>query len=154
MASYMALKEGWLDSNGKPEPIDFKVLDTFAELRNGTNDGRTAAFMWEKYTTKPFTEAGTGECKFLDFVPTPWASWMIVAKPEVAKAQLKGLLERLTVEVHKFNSAEGRQESSRAFVEKQFGYPREDVEAWLAQVDYPKVGLEVVERGTIENTLR
>lgn len=114
--------------------------------------------MWEKFTTKPFTATadgtGTGECQFLDFVPTPWESWMVVAGPHVEPAFLTAFLARLTGEVHAFNSPEGRGGSSPEFVEGQFGYPRGDVEAWFEQVDYPKAGLEEVRRATMEKTLR
>lgn len=114
--------------------------------------------MWEKFTTKPFTttEDGTGtcECKFLDFVPTPWESWVVVAGPHVEPAFLRPFLARLTDEVHQFNSAERRAGTSPDFVEGHFKYPRKDVEAWFEQVDYPKGGLEEVRRATMEKTLR
>jgi len=114
--------------------------------------------MWEKFTTKPFTTTddgtGTGECKFLDFVPTPWESWMVVAAPHVEPAFLSAFLGRLTAEVHAFNSPEARKGSSPDFVEGHFKYPRKDVEAWFEQVDYPKAGLDVVSTATVEKTLR
>lgn len=45
MASYMALREGWVDAKGKVEKVEFEVLDTFKGLRDGVNDGKATAFV-------------------------------------------------------------------------------------------------------------
>lgn len=55
--------------------------------------------------------------------------------------------------MHAFDAPEARAGPSQDFLEKQFGYPREDVVAWLDQVTYPKVGLEVVSGETVRKTL-
>lgn len=76
MASVLALQHWSSTSN-----LNFKVLDTFQNLRNGVNSSDAAFFMWEWYTTKPFVDSG--EVKFVGSVPTPWPSWSIAAsKPD------------------------------------------------------------------------
>lgn len=45
MASYMALREGWTDAEGKVERVEFEILDTFKGLRDGVNEGKAAAFV-------------------------------------------------------------------------------------------------------------
>ncbi|KAK4053979.1 hypothetical protein OIO90_003624 [Microbotryomycetes sp. JL221] len=179
MASYMYLREKWLDGNGKVESIQFEVLDSFQNLRDGVNDGRAAAFasqcfalerlqllihivshslmlqLWEHFTSKPWLNE---TIRFIGSVPTPWPSWSIVASEKVLssstlKQSLVQFLERLTDSVYKFDSVEARGTTSKEFIQNKFGYPEEDVVAWLDQVSYPQVGLNEIKRETIEQTL-
>ncbi|KAM0787303.1 hypothetical protein ACM66B_007079 [Microbotryomycetes sp. NB124-2] len=155
MASYMYLREKWLDSDGKVEPIQFEVLDSFQNLRDGVNDGRAAAFLWEHFTSKPWLNK---TIRFIGSVPTPWPSWSIVASGSVLasdeqKSALKSFLANLTDYVHAFDKPEARQSTSREFIKEQFGYPEEDVVAWLDQVSYPTSNLDEIKRETIDLTL-
>lgn len=111
--------------------------------------------MWEHFTTKPFLS----ELRFIDHVLTPWSSWMIVASPALTSSPkraevLKTFLANLSSSIRAFDDAEARKTSSKEFVIGHFGYPEVDVEAWLESVRYPTVGVEVVKRGTIKETLR
>ncbi|BGP58372.1 hypothetical protein JCM8202_001873 [Rhodotorula sphaerocarpa] len=156
MASYMALREGWTDSAGQVEPIQFEVLDSFKNLRDGVNDGRAAAFMWEHFTTKPYLN----EVRFIGNVPTPWHSWAIVATPSTLSptspqhATLTTFLSELSASVHAFDAPAARNGSSKEFVEATWSYPREDVEAWLRQVEYPKGEVNEISREMVQSTLR
>ncbi|GAA5970216.1 hypothetical protein JCM8115_000779 [Rhodotorula mucilaginosa] len=155
MASYMALREGWTDKDGKVEPIQFEVLDSFKNLRDGVNDGRAAAFMWEHFTTKPYLN----EVRFIGNVPTPWHSWAIVATPSTLSpsspqhTQLQKFLSELSTSIHAFDAPEARESSSKEFVETTWEYPREDVEAWLKQVEYPKGEVNEISKSMVESTL-
>ncbi|KAA1079233.1 hypothetical protein PGT21_004697 [Puccinia graminis f. sp. tritici] len=71
MASVMALQQGW--ANSPDSALEFVVKDSFKNLRDSVNDGSTAAFMWEWFTTKPYQDSG--EVKFIGSQPTPWESW-------------------------------------------------------------------------------
>ncbi|GAA5856923.1 hypothetical protein JCM8547_008467 [Rhodosporidiobolus lusitaniae] len=156
MASYMYLRENWVDEDGKVEPIQFEVLDSFKNLRDGVNDGRAAAFLWEHFTTKPFLN----EVRFIGSVPTPWESWSIVATPSVTAPSspllpiLQSFLTNLTTSVHSFDASEARAKESKEFVMKQFGYPEDDVKAWLDQVSYPKGDVKEVSKEMVEKTLK
>ncbi|GAA5881423.1 hypothetical protein JCM3774_004373 [Rhodotorula dairenensis] len=155
MASYMALREGWTDKDGKVEPIQFEVLDSFKNLRDGVNDGRAAAFMWEHFTTKPYLN----EVRFIGNVPTPWHSWAVVATPSTLSpssplhSHLQTFLSELSASVHAFDAPAARESSSKAFVEKTWEYPREDVEAWLEQVEYPKGDVNEISKEMVQSTL-
>lgn len=107
--------------------------------------------MWEHFTTKPYLS----ELRFIDHVLTPWSSWLIVAPPAIASSPaLKTFLANLSESIHSFDAADARKGSSKEFIIGHFGYPKEDVEAWLEGVTYPQTGVEVVERETIEKTLK
>lgn len=112
--------------------------------------------LWEHFTSKPWLG---DTIRFIGSVPTPWPSWSIVASAVVLESDerkdaLRSFLANLTSSVHAFDVADARASTSKEFIKKQFGYPEEDVVAWLDQVSYPKIGLEHVERETIEKTLR
>ncbi|SCV74749.1 BQ2448_7778 [Microbotryum intermedium] len=154
ICSGMALQQGWVDADGQVEPIQFEVLDTFKNLRDGVNSGQAAAFMWEHFTTKSYLS----ELRFISHVPTPWASWMIVASSKTLssttqKDHLSSFLQDLTKSVEDFDSESSRRDKSKEFVMKQFGYPEVDVVSWLEGVSYPKDGVDKVERNTLQLTL-
>ncbi|GAA5949469.1 hypothetical protein JCM21900_000230 [Sporobolomyces salmonicolor] len=178
MASVMGLNEGWVDKDGKVEPIEFEVLDTFKNLRDGVNDGRAAAFMWERFTTKERRRRSLSLCcsartyavrgliqpylnevRFIDYVPTPWHSWAIVASPATLSPSspllptLQSFLPDLSASMHAFDSPAARASDSVEFIKAQFGYPEEDVRAWLDQVAYPKGEAHEVSRAMVERTL-
>ncbi|BGP18416.1 hypothetical protein JCM10213_001663 [Rhodosporidiobolus nylandii] len=156
MASYMGLRENWVDKDGKVEEIPFEVLDTFKNLRDGVNDGRAAAFMWEWFTTKPYLN----EVRFIGSVPTPWHSWVLVAPPRTTAPDsplrpiLQHFLTNLTSSIQAFDAKDAREGSSKEFIKGHFGYPEEDVQAWLKQVSYPEGDVREVDRGMVEKTLK
>ncbi|KAG6899965.1 hypothetical protein C0993_004866 [Termitomyces sp. T159_Od127] len=142
MAYVMALQQGW-----PTDDLKFKINNDIRGLINSVNDGSTSAFMWEWFTTKPFVDAG--EVKFVSVigsVPTPWPSWLIAAHPSPTRApvdEVRQFLENLTTYVRAFDSAESRASSNVEYIKKHFGYPSEDIEAWLKTVAYPQSCLQI-----------
>ncbi|KIJ66974.1 hypothetical protein HYDPIDRAFT_174261 [Hydnomerulius pinastri MD-312] len=131
MAYVMALQQGWPTDN-----LKFQINNDIRGLINSVNDGSTSAFMWEWFTTKPFADAG--ECRFIGEVPTPWPSWLIAAHPTRAPAlDVSTFLSSLSGYVRSFSSSESRAGPSVEFIKDKFGYPEEDVKAWLQAVAYP-----------------
>lgn len=177
MASVMALQHGW--GTGKGAEIEFKVNDTFENLRDGVNGKEpyeSSCFMWEWYTTKPF--ADSGEVRFIGNVPTPWPSWTIAAStntalsPSDARSKiLPQFLEKLQESIRQFTNPETRKRGEvRDFIVNHHGYKVEDVESWLETVRWageetknpeglkvPSMGQETttdsVSRATIRETL-
>ncbi|PPQ90814.1 hypothetical protein CVT25_012134 [Psilocybe cyanescens] len=137
MAYVMALQQGW-----PTDDLKFQVNNDIRGLLDSVNDGSTSAFMWEWFTTKPFVDAG--EARFIGSVPTPWPSWLIAAHPVRAGSQeAKAFLNGLSTFVKQFDSDESRSTKNVAFIEEKFGYPKEDIEAWLKTVKYPQSCSEI-----------
>ncbi|KAI0078744.1 periplasmic binding protein-like II [Panus rudis PR-1116 ss-1] len=146
MAYVMALQQGWPTEN-----LKFQVNNDIRGLINSVNDGSTSAFMWEWFTTKPFMDAG--EVRFIGSVPTPWPSWMIAAHPTRASPDaLSHFLDTLTTYVRKFDSEEKRAKDDVEFIKEKFGYPEEDVKAWLKTVGYP-ADCATIPKDVIKETL-
>ncbi|KAG6908672.1 hypothetical protein DXG01_003686 [Tephrocybe rancida] len=130
-----------------------KVNNDINGLMDSVNDGSTSAFMWEWFTTKPFVDAG--KVKFIGSVPTPWPSWLIAAHPSPTRAPVDAIrvfLEGLTTYVRDFNSPKSRESANVQFIETHFGYPAEDIKAWLQTVAYPESCLQIPEK-VITDTL-
>lgn len=150
MASYMAFKHKWENKN-----IDYKICDSFENLRNSVNDGSASCFLWEWYTTKPF--ADSGEVRFIGSMPTPWPSWLIAANPSSKTnphhtKELSEFLNQLSTYVNKFNSEESRKGPNVEFIKKNFGYNEDDIVAWLKTVGYPD-DVATIESNLILDTL-
>ncbi|GAK62244.1 periplasmic binding protein-like II [Moesziomyces antarcticus] len=169
MASVMALNHGWNASSDPKDraEIEFKVNDTFQNLRNGVNGQEpwtTSCFMWEWYTTKPYVDSG--EVRFIGSVPTPWPSWTIAASTNTALAEgdargavLAEFLTRLQQSIHEFANPDTRASGkAKQFIVNHHGYKEEDVESWLNTVRWADEqtpnpeGLEVPATGQNTNT--
>ncbi|EAU85358.2 hypothetical protein CC1G_07052 [Coprinopsis cinerea okayama7 len=137
MAYVMALQQGW-----PTDDLKFQVNNDIHGLIDSVNEGSTSAFMWEWFTTKPFVDAG--KARFIGSVPTPWPSWLIAAHPDRASPEAtSSFLQRLDKFVHEFDSEERRANDNVEFIKEQFGYPEEDIKAWLKTVRYPSNILEI-----------
>ncbi|KAF9533858.1 periplasmic binding protein-like II [Crepidotus variabilis] len=136
MAYVMAFQNSWPTDN-----LKFQVNNDIRGLINSVNDGSTSAFMWEWFTTKPFVDKG--EARFIGSVPTPWQSWLIAAQSQTSAEAVTTFLSSLTKFVNDFNSEESRKTKNIPFIEEKFGYPKEDIEAWMKTVDYPSNLLEI-----------
>ncbi|KAJ7285121.1 hypothetical protein C8J57DRAFT_1290493 [Mycena rebaudengoi] len=123
MAYVMALQQGW-----PTDDLKFQINNDIHGLINSVNDGSTSAFMWEWFTTKPWVDKG--EARFIGSVPTPWPSWLIAAHPSPSRAPPDTL----------------------RVIKDKFGYPLEDIEAWLKTVAYPQDCSEIP-RKVITDTL-
>ncbi|KAI0062267.1 hypothetical protein BV25DRAFT_1907639 [Artomyces pyxidatus] len=133
MAYVTALQQGWAT-----DTLQFQVNNDIRGLIDSVNDGSTSAFMWEWFTTKPFADAG--EVRFIGSVPTPWPSWLIAAHPSPERASpdaLRVFLQTLSTYVTAFDAAEAREQRNVEFIKEKFGYPEEDIKAWLKTVGYP-----------------
>jgi sulfonate transport system substrate-binding protein len=76
MAYVKAFQEGW-DTN----QLKFNVVgDVYGGLWALQND-QAQGFLWEKYTTFPFTEQK--KCRYIDEVVTPWPCFVIAVRNDV-----------------------------------------------------------------------
>ncbi|TCD64813.1 hypothetical protein EIP91_003594 [Steccherinum ochraceum] len=127
MAYVMALQNGW-----PTDKLDFKINNDIHGLIASVNDGSTSAFMWEWFTTKPWVDSG--EARFIGSVPTPWPSWLIAAHPTRAAPAAAALSTFLS----KLSEYGVRESKDVEFIKEKFGYPEEDIKAWLKTVGYPQ----------------
>jgi ABC-type nitrate/sulfonate/bicarbonate transport system substrate-binding protein len=161
MSYVLADQNGWLDTASNSPPFPVEPLNTFANLRDGVNDGTADFFMWEHFTSKRYYD--NGEIKRIGEIYTPWSSWKIVAanallypdnwskapgatKP-VLKEELEDVLGKINQGVKHF---EENQEEAVEYISTKLDYSEEDAREWLKTVRFAKdvrgVSGEVVEK--------
>ncbi|KAG0311710.1 hypothetical protein BGZ97_011676 [Linnemannia gamsii] len=150
----LAEQEGWLKgtSPADPEykaPFEFKVLNTFQNMRDSVNDGSSDAFLWEKFTTKPYHDSK--EVRLVDVITPPWPAFMIAAStrhlPISADPSHQSVLARFLRALTKstqFFVAPENYEASIAFVQEKMSYNRQDVQDWFKGVRYPEAGCDKI----------
>ncbi|KAG9039220.1 hypothetical protein FRB95_011805 [Tulasnella sp. JGI-2019a] len=139
MVKLMARQEGWTkEGSTELEEIKFKLCNNLDGLKDAVNDGSCSCFLWEWFTTKPYVDAG--EVRFIGSVPTPWPSWSIAAHTSTSRAPVDKVINfvaTLTTYVNEFDSHTARAQRDVDYIKDHFGYPEEDIRAWLRTVEYP-----------------
>lgn len=147
MSFVLADQQGWLDAASDSPPFAVQVLNTFANLRDGVNDGTADFFMWEHFTSKRYYD--NGEIKRIGEIYTPWSSWKIVAannllhprnwssganasKPAI-KDELEDVLEKINKGVKHFQD---NQEEAVKYISTKLDYSEEDAREWLRTVRF------------------
>jgi ABC-type nitrate/sulfonate/bicarbonate transport system substrate-binding protein len=143
MSFVLADQQGWLDTSSDSPPFPVEPLNTFANLRNGVNDGTADFFMWEHFTSKRYYD--NGEIKRIGEIYTPWSSWKIVAVNSllnVANASKPGMKEELEDVLQKINKGvkhfEENQEEAVQYISTKLDYSEEDAREWLKTVRFAK----------------
>ncbi|KAG0213001.1 hypothetical protein BGX28_005242 [Mortierella sp. GBA30] len=160
----LAEQEGWLKgtSPADPEfksPFDFKVLNTFQNMRDSVNDGSSDAFLWEKFTTKPYHDSK--EVRSIDTITPPWPAFMIAAStrhlPISEDPQRESILARflrgLSSATRYFVDPQNY-EASIAFVQTKMSYTRQDVQDWFKGVKYPQEGCSIIRKESLVTCAR
>ncbi|KAK0638525.1 hypothetical protein B0T16DRAFT_394436 [Cercophora newfieldiana] len=133
---------------------EFKVLNTFENLRRAVNSGEADFFMWEHFTSKRYYDSG--EIRRVGEIYTPWSSWKVVASTKLVKgdgevdARVEDVLEKLNKGIEHFN---GNQEEAVKYISTELDYSEEDAREWLKTVKFPErtqgVDLKAVERTVV-----
>lgn len=146
MALVHAQQSGW-----DPQAMQFEVVGDFEGARKALSAGTAAAFMWEKYTTKPTVDAG--EWRRLAEVRTPWPCFVLLARPEL----FDGQEERLETLMYLIRRARMLlpPEATLAYLSEHYRLQPIDVEAWYAQTEWlirPQISHQTLE--TVQQLLQ
>ncbi|KAG0315228.1 hypothetical protein BGZ99_007596 [Dissophora globulifera] len=154
----LAEQEGWLKGTSPADsaykaPFEFNVLNTFQNMRDSVNDGTSDAFLWEKFTTKPYHDSK--EVRSVDTITPPWPAFMIAASTRVLpsssttstdpqrKTMVARFLKALSAATAHFIDP-AHYDESIAFVQQKMSYTQQDVKDWFSGVEYPQEGCAVV----------
>lgn len=125
MAFLLAKQQGWAT-----DKLNFEVIDNLEGAKKAFEKEEAKMFLWEKYTTKPFVDAG--QFKRVGEIPTPWPCFVIVATEQILEAHAE-VLVRLRNLVYAFAETMTRANDFPATISKTYGIQKEDVKAWLKQ---------------------
>jgi len=134
MAFVKASQEGW-----NPEGLKFNVVgDVYGGLWALENN-EAQAFLWEKYTTHPYTEQE--KCRYIDEVVTPWPCFVIAVRNDVFR-QYKDELKTMCGVVEKKAAELKENENVVDLISWRYNLRHGQVENWLNETDWNYDGIE------------
>jgi ABC-type nitrate/sulfonate/bicarbonate transport system substrate-binding protein/cyclopropane fatty-acyl-phospholipid synthase-like methyltransferase len=146
MSCVLATQRGW-----KQDDLAYVVEGNFEALRASVNEGKTAAFMWESFTTKPFHDSG--EVRRIGEIYTPWPCFLLASATKVLDDADKRRAIRLVRQAVQEACRLFRNEAGMAtLVSQRYGLRAEDAAEWYAQVRI--TASEVVSESTLEQPLQ
>lgn len=140
MVQTLAKQKNWA-------PPKFKVCGNFEGLRSAVREGQVDAFLWEHFTTKPYSDSG--EVRIIGGVPTPWGCFSVVVRKDCARVrEIRQLVDAFLAAGKEFKASEA---SVKAISEK-YHMTDVDAKAWLDGVHYAEPGERVLDEDTLERT--
>ncbi|MGB0914543.1 MAG: substrate-binding domain-containing protein [Crocinitomicaceae bacterium] len=134
MSYVKASQEGWDASE-----LKFNVVgDVYGGLWALQNN-EAQAFLWEKYTTHPFTEQK--KCRYIDEVVTPWPCFVIAVRNEVYE-QHKDVLSTMCKIVNDKATELKKNENVVDLISWRYNLRHGQVENWLNETDWNYSGIE------------
>ncbi|TNF45894.1 MAG: ABC transporter substrate-binding protein [Bacteroidetes bacterium] len=134
MTFVKASQEGWETAN-----LRFNVVGDIYGGLWALENNEAQGFLWEKYTTFPFTEQG--KCKYIDEVVTPWPCFVIAVRNEVLEKH-GDLLKRMCEIVNKKALEVKKDEDSVEVISWRYNLRSGQVENWLIETDWNYDGIE------------
>ncbi|MBU2018756.1 MAG: ABC transporter substrate-binding protein [Bacteroidetes bacterium] len=134
MSYVKAHQEGW-DLNS----LKFNVVgDVYGGLWALQHD-EAQAFLWEKYTTFPFTEQK--KCRYIDEIVTPWPCFVIAVRNDVL-LEHKDLIDQMCKAVNKRSLEMKTEENIVEIISWRYNLRSGQVENWLIETDWNYQGVE------------
>jgi ABC-type nitrate/sulfonate/bicarbonate transport system substrate-binding protein len=128
MAYVKASQEGW-----DIEKMNFNVVGDIYGGLWALEHNEAQAFLWEKYTTFPYTEQG--KCRYIDEVVTPWPCFVIAVREEVLEKH-EELLKRMCEIVNKKAQEVKHDENTVEVISWRYNLRSGQVQNWLIETDW------------------
>ncbi|HZH86748.1 MAG TPA: substrate-binding domain-containing protein [Brumimicrobium sp.] len=128
MAYVLADQKGW--------NIDKLRFNSVGDIYGGLwalQNNEAQAFLWEKYTTHPYTEQE--KCRYIDEVVTPWPCFVIAVRTEIAEQYEEELQSMLNIVNLKAKSLKNN-ESAAEILSWRYGLKLDDVTKWLSETEW------------------
>jgi sulfonate transport system substrate-binding protein len=134
MTYVKASQEGW-DTNA----LKFNVVGDIYGGLWALEHSEAQAFLWEKYTTFPYTEQG--KCRYIDEVVTPWPCFVIAVRDEVLNEN-RVLLKEMCRVVNEKALEVKKSENTVEVISWRYNLRLGQVENWLIETDWNYNGIE------------
>ncbi len=95
--------------------------------------GETAVFYWEKYTTKPYVDAG--RLRRIGEFLTPWPCFVVAATEDILQREPKAVIRMLRT-MHDACDRFMQDDQAPARVAKRYGLQARDAEAWYHRTEW------------------
>ena len=128
MTYFRAKQENW-----NLKDLKFNVVgDVYGGLWALENN-QAQAFLWEKYTTFPFTEQK--KCRYIDEVVTPWPCFVIAVRSELLEEN-EALLKTVFERVHQEAQALKENPNAAEIIAWRYNLKLEQTKSWLNETDW------------------
>ncbi|MGC6432569.1 MAG: ABC transporter substrate-binding protein [Crocinitomicaceae bacterium] len=134
MSFVKADQEGWDTSK-----LKFNVIGDIYGGLWALENNEAQAFLWEKYTTFPYTEQK--KCRYIDEVATPWPCFVIAVRTEIYekyKTELKGVCEIVNKKAKQVKNDDDTVE----VISWRYNLRSDQVSKWLNETDWNYNGIE------------
>ncbi len=134
MSFVKADQEGWDTSK-----LKFNVIGDIYGGLWALENNEAQAFLWEKYTTFPYTEQK--KCRYIDEVATPWPCFVIAVRTEIYekyKTELKGVCEIVNRKAKQVKNDDDTVE----VISWRYNLRSDQVSKWLNETDWNYNGIE------------
>lgn len=134
MAYVKADLEGW--------DIDKLKFNVIGDIYGGLwalENNEAQAFLWEKYTTYPFTEQG--KCRYIDEVITPWPCFTIAVRTEILEKYPEKLAEMCQI-VNERAREMKKNKQAADIISWRYNLRQGQVKNWLIETDWNYDGIE------------
>lgn len=134
MSFVKAHQEGW-----STDKLKFNVVgDVYGGLW-ALEQNEAQAFLWEKYTTHPFTEQG--KCRYIDEVVTPWPCFVIAAKRSFVEKHADALKKMNEIVFKKATELKSNPDVVD-IISWRYNLRHGQVNNWLAETDWNYNGVQ------------
>lgn len=134
MSYVKAHQEGW-----NTDELKFNVVgDIYGGLWS-LEKNEAQAFLWEKYTTHPFTEQK--KCRYIDEVVTPWPCFVIAVNREFGEQHADQLKEMCEIVFAKAAELKSRPDAVD-IISWRYNLRHGQVINWLTETDWNYNGIE------------
>ena len=125
--------------------LNFKEIKDLEGALKSLPKGEGDYFMWEKFMTKPYVDDGT--FRLIGESPTPWPSFVIVARNEVVEEDGETIKEILDV-INEITKDFKDIPQIAELIAERYGQEIEDVREWLDLTHWSQqqISLEAVEK--------
>jgi len=134
MAYVCADQQNWSTDN-----LKFNVIgDVYGGLWALENN-EAQAFLWDKYTTHPYTEQE--KCRFIDEVVTPWPCFVIAAREDIIASHGE-ILDQICSIVNAKAKEIKSGENSVEIISWRYNLKSSQVQDWLNETDWNYNGIQ------------
>ncbi len=134
MSYVKAHQEGWDTSK-----LKFNIIGDIYGGLWALENNEAQGFLWEKYTTHPYTEQK--KCRYIGEVVTPWPCFVIAVRTEVLEKYPEEL-ERMCNIVNKKALELKESENAIDLISWRYNLRRSHVENWLNETDWNYDGIK------------
>lgn len=134
MTYVKASQEGWDTSK-----LKFNVIGDIYGGLWALEHNEAQAFLWEKYTTHPYTEQE--KCRFVGEVVTPWPCFVIAARTEIFESHQSKLEEMCKIVAKKALELK-KNENASELISWRYNLRHRHVVNWLNETDWNYDGIQ------------